>query len=116
MKSGYTIGVVSDRPNPLNEAGQLVFPTGSFVEDYEFTDNGDLDEHNGRFCVTGTYRISLPCPRIDKIETTIPKKPSTSKHNRQKIKAWEKKYGGAINTIKNIAIKPEDQVRYMTIY
>ena len=55
MKSGYTIGVVSDRPNPLNEAGQLVFPTGSFVQDYEFTDNGDLDEHNGRYCITPEY-------------------------------------------------------------
>lgn len=35
-------------------------PLGEYIEDYEFTDNGDLDEHNGRWCVTpefpnGTY-------------------------------------------------------------
>ena len=32
-----------------------IFPEGFFVEDYEFTDVGDLDVHNGRFCVTPDY-------------------------------------------------------------
>ena len=36
------------------------FPLGFFIEDYEYLGNGDLDEHNGRFCITpefpeGTY-------------------------------------------------------------
>ena len=32
-----------------------VFPIGFFVEDYEFLNNGDLDEKNGRFCITPDY-------------------------------------------------------------
>jgi len=31
------------------------FPLGSFIEDFELTGNGDLDEYNGRFCVTPEY-------------------------------------------------------------
>ena len=32
------------------------FPLGYYVEDYEFVQgSGDLDEHNGRFCVTPEY-------------------------------------------------------------
>lgn len=36
------------------------YPMGSFVEDYEYTGNGNLDRRNGRYCVTpefpgGTY-------------------------------------------------------------
>ena len=54
LKSGYTLKEFSTRPN-LN-----LYPLGFFVEDYVFTNSGDLDEHNGRFCVTpdfpnGTY-------------------------------------------------------------
>jgi hypothetical protein len=53
MKSGYTVSTLNlqNRPN---------YPSGFFVEDYIFNDSGDLDIHNGRFCVTpefpnGTY-------------------------------------------------------------
>jgi hypothetical protein len=32
------------------------YPIGSFLEDYEYLENsGELDEHNGRFCVTPEY-------------------------------------------------------------
>ncbi len=31
------------------------YPMGSFVNDYEFTDNGHLDRRNGRFCITPDY-------------------------------------------------------------
>jgi hypothetical protein len=31
------------------------YPAGYFIEDYVYTGNGDLDEHNGRFCVTPEY-------------------------------------------------------------
>lgn len=46
--------------NQENRPNKKIFPAGYFVEDYQFGNNGDLDEHNGRFCVTpefpnGTY-------------------------------------------------------------
>jgi hypothetical protein len=37
------------------------FPVGFFVEDYEYTGAGDLDEHNGRFCVTPEYPNGIYC-------------------------------------------------------
>ncbi len=47
MVSGYELrSNQSNRPN---------YPIGSFVEDYYFTDRGDLDEHNGRFCITPEF-------------------------------------------------------------
>jgi len=46
MKSGYELVSKENRPR---------FPEGFFVEDYEFKGNGDLDEHNGRYCVTPEY-------------------------------------------------------------
>ena len=49
MKSGYSLKVSSDRP-PTS-----IFPEGFFVEDFIYQNNGDLDEHNGRFCVTPEY-------------------------------------------------------------
>ena len=54
MKSGYEPIDINNEPNRPNFSQVL------FVEDYKFTGNGDLDEHNGRFCVTpdfpnGTY-------------------------------------------------------------
>ena len=44
-------------PNILRPSN---YPSGFFVEDYTFVGNGDLDIHNGRYCVTpefpnGTY-------------------------------------------------------------
>lgn len=54
IESGYevTITNVFDRPSG--------FESGLFIEDYLFTDSGDLDKHNGRFTKTpefpnGTY-------------------------------------------------------------
>ena len=54
MESGYETQIQENRPSIS------VFPLGYFVEDYIFTERGDLDEHNGRFCITpdfpdGTY-------------------------------------------------------------
>ena len=53
LVSGYELipSNVVDRPN---------FPDGNFIEDYTFTNKGDLDKHNGRFEKTlefpqGTY-------------------------------------------------------------
>jgi len=49
LQSGYTLNVsnVIDRPPG--------FSNGYFVEDYKFTNSGDLDECNGRFCVTDEF-------------------------------------------------------------
>ena len=49
MESSYELVNNSNRP-PLSE-----FPQGFFVEDYQYNRSGDLDEHNGRFCVTPEY-------------------------------------------------------------
>lgn len=51
LKSSYLLVTKPNRPN---------FPSGFFVEDYEYSGDGDLDLNNGRFCVTpdfpsGTY-------------------------------------------------------------
>ena len=44
---------------PANQYGPAVstqYPLGAYIEDYEFVPGlGDLDEYNGRFCVTPEY-------------------------------------------------------------
>ena len=55
--------LVSGYSNPSVKSGRpstSVYPLGFFVEDYNFIGEGDLDECNGRFCITpefpnGTY-------------------------------------------------------------
>ena len=54
MVSSYSLIAKPNRPSLAS------FPNGFFVDDYEFTSSGDLDENNGRFCITpeftnGTY-------------------------------------------------------------
>jgi hypothetical protein len=54
--SGYD-DPIDNQPNRPNKK---IFPAGYFIEDYEYNNSGDLDEHNGRFCITpefpnGTY-------------------------------------------------------------
>lgn len=51
LRSGYELLPLPERP---------AYPPGFFIEDYVYTANGDLDEYNGRYCVTpefpdGTY-------------------------------------------------------------
>ena len=47
MKTGYEKVQKANRPD--------AFDLGFFVEDYSFANVGDLDEHNGRFCITPEY-------------------------------------------------------------
>ena len=49
INPSYTLNVsnVFDRPSS--------FPSGFFIEDYQYTNNGDLDYHNGRFCKTPEF-------------------------------------------------------------
>ena len=49
MQSGYKLKLQSNRPSTS------LYPSGFFVEDYQYYGTGDLDEHNGRFCVTPEY-------------------------------------------------------------
>jgi hypothetical protein len=49
LKSGYSLVDKSNRP------AKSLYPLGIFVEDYEYQNIGDLDENNGRFCVTPEY-------------------------------------------------------------
>ena len=50
MKSGYELRTsISNRPT------FSLYSLGFFIEDYIYTGTGDLDEHNGRFCVTPDY-------------------------------------------------------------
>jgi len=49
LESGYSLSIKSNRPSTS------LYPSGFFIEDYEFTKSGDLDEYNGRFCVTPEY-------------------------------------------------------------
>jgi len=51
LVSGYELIPLGERPS---------YPPGFFIEDYVYTANGDLDENNGRYCITpdfpnGTY-------------------------------------------------------------
>ena len=55
MKSGYDNLLDADRPNPVTSGGNSLYPNGFFVEDYAYKNVGDLDEYNGRFCVTPEF-------------------------------------------------------------
>ena len=47
MVSSYVIKESQNRP--------ANYPLGFFVEDYVYIESGDLDEYNGRFCITPEY-------------------------------------------------------------
>jgi hypothetical protein len=49
LNSGYTLDSSSVTNRPSN------YPDGFFVEDYKFV-GGDLDEYNGRYCVTPEFK------------------------------------------------------------
>lgn len=55
MESGYRL-----KTDFINRPSFTLYPIGFFVEDYEYAGIGDLDENNGRYCITpefpnGTY-------------------------------------------------------------
>lgn len=54
MRSSYTTTTTSTRVN--GPAVNATYPVGCFMEDYVYTASaGDLDQRNGRFCVTPEY-------------------------------------------------------------
>ena len=50
MRSSYALKTTRENGPPIN-----VFPLGFFIDDYEYLADGDLDENNGRFCITPDY-------------------------------------------------------------
>lgn len=74
LSSGYELlpSNVTNRPTS--------FPSGFFVEDYKFDDNGDLDINNGRFCKTpdfpqGIYAYFVSVENDNVANRLIPKFP-----------------------------------------
>ena len=59
LKSGYEVDLQLTHRPPIS-----LYPEGFFIEDFKFTNSGDLDVHNGRFCITPDYPegvyITLP--------------------------------------------------------
>ena len=64
MASSYRLRNITDRTTlpgggTASSAGPAIsatYPLGAYIQDYEFaTGSGDLDDHNGRFCVTPDY-------------------------------------------------------------
>lgn len=65
MRTGYRTRNITDRTTlpdgTVLTSGQYgpalsTYPLGAYIEDYEYVQGyGDLDEHNGRFCVTPEY-------------------------------------------------------------
>ncbi|SRR5579883_936855 len=66
MRSSYAMRNITNRttlPNgtslAANQYGPAIsaqYPLGYYIEDFEYTvGSGDLDEHNGRFCITPEY-------------------------------------------------------------
>ena len=54
MVPGYTVNNTRT-PNGPTPTVNATYPLGMFVEDWTFTGGGDLDTHNGRYCVTPEY-------------------------------------------------------------
>jgi hypothetical protein len=54
MVSGYELGPIAGL-DLGNQPPVGTWVNGFFVEDYIYTGNGDLDHHNGRFCITPDY-------------------------------------------------------------
>ncbi|HEX2617571.1 MAG TPA: YHYH protein [Flavobacteriales bacterium] len=66
MRSSFRVRNITDRTSlpdgtvlQANQYGPAIggqYPIGAFIEDHEYVEGlGDLDEHNGRFCVTPEF-------------------------------------------------------------
>jgi YHYH protein/FG-GAP repeat len=54
MKTGYQLKNINYRRG-TNANDIITYPMGIFIQDYEFVGSGDLDTHNGRYCITPDY-------------------------------------------------------------
>ena len=55
IQSGVRLLNPSYSLNSGNISNRPSFTSGFFIEDFEYTGNGDLDRHNGRFCKTPEF-------------------------------------------------------------
>lgn len=55
MQSGYAIANPGATTRTNGPAVNANYPLGCFMEDWTFAGTGDLDLHNGRFCITPEY-------------------------------------------------------------
>jgi hypothetical protein len=56
MQSSYVVSTATTRTN--GPAVSTTYPEGCFIEDYSYSaSSGDLDQRNGRFCVTPEYPL-----------------------------------------------------------
>jgi hypothetical protein len=51
LSPSYTL----DASKVSNRPGITTYPAGFFADDYSYDGSGDLDEHNGRYCVTPEF-------------------------------------------------------------
>ena len=72
MRSSYQLRDITTRTtladgtllaaNQYGPAVSIQYPLGYYLEDFEYVDGlGDLDEHNGRFCITPEYPEGIYC-------------------------------------------------------
>lgn len=74
MRSSYVLSSNTTRGN--GPAVDASYPAGCFIEDYVYTPgSGDLDEHNGRFCITPDYPSGIYCYFVTLNDTLYPEYP-----------------------------------------
>ncbi|HEX3079096.1 MAG TPA: YHYH protein, partial [Puia sp.] len=74
MRSSYILSANTTRSNGPDVNG--TYPAGCFVEDYIFNSgSGDLDIHNGRFCITPEYPNGIYAYFVTIDETLYPAYP-----------------------------------------
>lgn len=74
MRSSFVLSANTTRTN--GPAVNATYPAGCFVEDYIFNSgSGDLDIHNGRFCVTPEYPNGIYAYFVTIDETLYPAYP-----------------------------------------
>ena len=76
MQSSYVMNTATTRSNGPAVGG--MYPNGCFIEDYTYSAGaGDLDERNGRFCVTPEYPAGMYAYFVTIDQNRVPQFPYT---------------------------------------
>jgi len=76
MQSSYVMNTATTRTNGPAVGG--MYPNGCFIEDYTYVaGSGDLDERNGRFCVTPDYPLGTYAYFVTIDQNRVPQFPYT---------------------------------------
>lgn len=105
MLSGYSLRSITERHSFSNGTTlsssnygpdvSTTYPLGKYIEDYEWlSSNGDLDEYNGRWCVTPEYPSGTYAYFVTTDSSGTPTFPYTV----------GKYYYGKVTTIKNTTV------------